>query len=175
MAEHAALLEGLSIPWRLVLSPADLPGLSGLILPGGETTTQRLLWQRTGLWDALPAYQGPILGTCAGAIHLASATTTNDATLGLLDITVKRNGWGTQRESFKGRCDLPWAPLEALFVRAPRITCVGPGVESLASCRQEPAVVRQGRLWAATCHPEALGQTALHEAFITACRGKVAA
>ncbi|MCH7494209.1 pyridoxal 5'-phosphate synthase glutaminase subunit PdxT, partial [bacterium] len=101
------------------------------------------------------------------------STTTGDDTLGLLDITVERNGWGPQSESFKGRCDLPWSPLEALFVRAPRITRTGSEVDTLATCRGEPAIVREGRLWAATCHPEALGNAALHEGVVAACKGKV--
>lgn len=166
LAEHAAVLEHLGEGWRLVLAPNDLDGCRALVLPGGESTTQRLLWKRTGLWDALGSWERPVLGSCAGAIHLAVETTDGEETLGLLDVTVRRNGWGTQIDSFKGRVDLPEAPMEALFIRAPRFTRLGDGVEVLASCRDEPAIVRQGDSFASACHPEALGETALHSMFL---------
>ena len=167
VAEHAAVLSGLGAEWRLVLSPKDLGGLRALVLPGGETTAQRLLWDERGLWDAIKAFGSPILGTCAGAIHLAGKTVDAESTLGMMDTVVERNGWGAQAASFRGDCALPWAKMEALFIRAPRFRSTGSGIDVLATCRGEAVVVRAGRLWASACHPEALGESALHEGFLS--------
>lgn len=180
---HAAVLEKLGRPWRAVRTPGELAGLAGLILPGGESTAIRRLMGRSGLDKALQAAaEGglPLFGTCAGLILLAREAADLPAPpLGLLDIRAERNGYGTQRESFRTRLQVrpgilqhnggKPGGLEALFIRAPRIRAPGTAVEVLARRDQEPVWIRQGRIMAATFHPELTGETALHRVFLELC------
>lgn len=166
---HAAVCRRLGFEVREVRDPEDLANLEVLILPGGESTVMGMLMERRGLDRPLAVAldQGlPVFATCAGTILLARdierspGVPSDQYRLGVLDVTVVRNAYGSQVESFV-------TPL-GMFIRAPRITRVGPGVEVLASYEGEPVLVRQGRLWAATFHPELSGNDEFHRQFFQA-------
>jgi len=158
--EHADALRAAGARVGLVRTAADLDGVDALVIPGGESTTIGRLAERFGLIEPLrAAIEGgaAVLGTCAGMIFLASATTgAPQAQLGMLDVVVERNAFGRQNDSFEA--DLVVAgfdePVRAVFIRAPRIVEVGPGVEVLAEVSGYPVMVRQGRLLATAFHPE---------------------
>jgi pyridoxal 5'-phosphate synthase pdxT subunit len=148
--------------------PKQLAGARGLIIPGGESTT---LWKFFGWapWeDAIRGFASsgrPVLGTCAGAIVLAAEVSNPlHKGLGLLDIDVERNAYGRQVDSFVGEVDAPGlgGKLPAVFIRAPRIRRVGPGVETLAARAGEPVFVRQSNVFAATFHPELTADARIH-------------
>lgn len=173
-AEHMQVLEDLRVSAREVRTTDDLAMVDRLIIPGGESTVMaKLLW-KGGLGDMITkrarANELAIYGTCAGAILLAKTATGKNApaTLGLMDITIERNAYGTQIESFetellvKGRT----AALPVAFIRAPVITTIGKGVDVLAEHEGRPVLVRQGRLLAGTFHPEVRGETAIHKLFL---------
>lgn len=155
-----------------VRKPAQLDGLDGLIIPGGESTTLLKLMDHWGFWPALQKFHAdgkPIFGTCAGAILVArEVDNPRQPSLGLIDIDVERNAYGRQRESFEteGEADLGQpAQLEMVFIRAPRIRRVGPGVRVLARHKDEPVMVRQGDVLVATFHPELTDDAAVHDYF----------
>ena len=164
-AAHANCLEAIGLQPRLVKAPEDLDGCSGLVLPGGESTTHLKLIHRFGLWSPLQQFgkQGhPVLATCAGLILSAQAVVghTQDA-LGWLDIDVKRNAWGRQVHSFETPLTDPAAPaqlrsppFELLFIRAPKIVRCGPEVEVVARFNGEPIAVRQNNVLGLSFHPE---------------------
>ncbi len=169
---HAAMLAGMGVNTREVRTPADLDGCDGLILPGGESTTQLQFLQEEGLSNAIREFAsegGAIFGTCAGAILLAAEVKnpTQDS-LGLLDMTVLRNAYGRQiaSEVASGPSTLKKADLEMVFIRAPIIERVGPGVEVLAEYAGKPALVQKERIMAATFHPELTDDTTVHERFV---------
>jgi 5'-phosphate synthase pdxT subunit len=170
-AAHVKLLGSLSEPATLVRRTADLRGLRGLVLPGGESTALLRLMAAEPWFESLRAFHaggGALFGTCAGAILLARRIEgSRQASLGVLDITVARNAYGRQAESFESELDAPdlGGPLRGLFIRAPRILQVGPGVEVLARLDGEPVLVRQGRVLAATFHPEITGDARVHRLF----------
>lgn len=173
VAEHASVVRACGADAVEVRTPEDLRGVDALVMPGGESTTIGMLMERNGLHQAIRdrARGGmPILGTCAGAILLArDASGGRPRLLELMDITVARNAYGRQTESFEA--DLQIAALRGecirvAFIRAPVIETVGEGVEILATYRGRPVLVSQGLLMAATFHPEVLGQTALHRFFL---------
>jgi 5'-phosphate synthase pdxT subunit len=174
-AAHAdALIESSAIP-SLVKSPEDLcPGgqpLDGLILPGGESTTILKFLERRNLFESLQDFASdhPVFGTCAGAILLAREVRhPAQRSLGLLDATVERNAYGRQIDStiLIEPTTLPGGPLEMVFIRAPRITVTGPGVDVLARREQFPVLVRQGHLLAATFHPELSHDRRVHRLFV---------
>jgi 5'-phosphate synthase pdxT subunit len=153
---------------------ADLARVRGLVLPGGESTALLRLMRGEPWFEALRGFHqggGTLFGTCAGAILLAARVENPEQpSLGLLDATVSRNGFGRQVDSFEATLDAPalGGPVHAFFIRAPRITAVGPGVEVLARLGQEPVLVRQGRVMAATFHPEIAGDARVHRAFVQA-------
>jgi len=168
---HAATLERLGVPHRFVRAVGDLVGCDALILPGGESTTQLQFLQEDGLFAAIRDFAAgrPIFGTCAGAILLAREVKhPQQASLGLLDTTVLRNGYGRQiaSEVAKGACKLKAEPLEMVFIRAPVLERVGRGVEVLAECTGRPVLVRQGNVLAATFHPELAADTTVHRYFL---------
>ena len=148
--------------------PKDLAGASGLIIPGGESTTLWKFFEAEPWEDALAAFARsgrPILGTCAGAIVLArEVANPAQRALGLIDIALERNAYGRQLDSFIGEVSAPALgdPMPALFIRAPRIRRVGPGVEILGRHGGEPVLVRQDNLVAATFHPELTTDRRLH-------------
>jgi 5'-phosphate synthase pdxT subunit len=155
-ARHQQALVEAGLTTRLVRSAADLGGLWGLVLPGGESTTQLQLVARHGLEEPLRDFVrsgAPVLATCAGLILAAAAVEgPAQASYAFLDVAVARNGWGRQVDSFEAIADDGLTPL--VFVRAPRITRVGPGVRVLATLNQEPVMVRQGNVVGTTFHPE---------------------
>jgi pyridoxal 5'-phosphate synthase pdxT subunit len=169
-AAHAKVLRGLGAEVREVRTPADLDGLDGLVMPGGESTTMTLGIEREGLADPLRAFHAagrPIFGTCAGLIML------DRAHLGLMDIVAERNAFGRQLHSFESDLDFPnvaGGPVRAVFIRAPWISEAGPDVEILASVDGHPVAARQGSLLAISFHPELGDDVRLHEAFLDAVR-----
>jgi 5'-phosphate synthase pdxT subunit len=148
--------------------PEDLRGAEGLILPGGESTTMWKFFESQPWEEAVRQFAQtgrPVLGTCAGAILLAREVTHPvQKALGLLDISVERNAYGRQADSFIGQADAPalGGELPAVFIRAPRIRRVGPNVETLATLAGEPVLVRRGNIVAATFHPELTEDERVH-------------
>jgi pyridoxal 5'-phosphate synthase pdxT subunit len=171
-AAHAAMLEGMSIETVEVRTPADLEGCDGLILPGGESTTQLQFLQEEGLAETIKKFVADghaVFGTCAGAILLASnVENPKQESLGLMDMTVLRNGYGRQIASdvFSAKSTLKDEPLEMVFIRGPIIERTGPGIEILAKHAGKPAIVQKGRLLATTFHPELTADTTVHEYFL---------
>ncbi|MGB7847568.1 MAG: pyridoxal 5'-phosphate synthase glutaminase subunit PdxT [Candidatus Acidiferrum sp.] len=169
---HAAMFHQLRAETVEVRAVADLDACNGLVLPGGESTTQLQFLQEEGLYDAIRKFSangGAIFGTCAGAILLATHVK-NPAqdSLKLLDITVLRNGYGRQMASdvFFGPSSLKKDPLEMVFIRGPIIEKVAPGIEVLAKHQGKPALVQKDHILAATFHPELTGDTTVHQHFL---------
>jgi 5'-phosphate synthase pdxT subunit len=147
------------------------PSLAALVIPGGESSTMLRLLESTGLRAPLEAFvrERPVLGTCAGLILLAREADRLPApTLGVLDVTAARNAWGRQVHSFTGQVDTPalGGTIQGVFIRAPRITRVGEGVEVLARYRGEPVGVRQGNVVALAFHPELTADRRAHAWFV---------
>lgn len=172
-AAHGAMLERLGADTVEVRTPEDLAGCDGLILPGGESTTQLQFLKEEGLSDAILKFAekgGAILGTCAGAILLATdVENPRQDSLKLLDITVLRNGYGRQIASdvVSGPTSLKREPLEMVFIRGPIIERAGPCVKVLAEYGGKPALVQRGRILAATFHPELTEDTTIHDYFLS--------
>jgi len=170
---HAAMFRLLGVHTVEVRTVADLHRCNGLVLPGGESTTQLQFLQEEGLFDAIRAFSanhGAIFGTCAGAILLATRVKNPvQDSLQLLDMTILRNGYGRQLASdvFFGSSSLKKDPLEMVFIRGPVIEKVGPEVAVLAKHEGKPALVQKGRILAATFHPELTGDTTVHRHFLT--------
>ena len=169
---HAAMLARLDAESVEVRTPGDLEGCDGLILPGGESTTQLQFLQEEGLADAIAKFAeqgGAIFGTCAGAILLATEVRNpKQDSLKLLDMTVLRNAYGRQTASdvVSGPTKLKQEPLEMVFIRGPIIERAGPGVKVLAEYAGKPALVQRNRIMAATFHPELTDDTTVHEHFL---------
>jgi pyridoxal 5'-phosphate synthase pdxT subunit len=156
---HAKVLGELGASARPVRVPADLHGLDGLVIPGGESTTMTLGIEREGLAGPLQEFVRsgrPTLGTCAGLIML------DRDHLGLLDVSVRRNAFGRQLSSFEAVLDFEGAPLTAVFIRAPWVEEHGEGVEVLAEVNGHPVAVRQGNMLAVAFHPELTDERRLH-------------
>lgn len=170
-AAHAeALAEAGAIPVE-VRKRAELDGLDGLILPGGESTTMLKFLERGHLFEDLKQFcsSRPVFGTCAGAILLArEVRNPAQRSLGALDVVVERNAYGRQIDSSILFSDskLPGDKLEMVFIRAPRIVETGPDVEVLAQRDGKATLVRQGKLMAATFHPELTTDRRVHKAFV---------
>lgn len=170
---HAAMLRQLGAETVEVRTPADLGGCDGLILPGGESTTQLQFLQEEGLAGAIQEFAkrgNAIFGTCAGAILLASEVLNpHQDSLKLLDMTVLRNGYGRQIASdvVTGETKLRKEPLEMVFIRGPIIERAGPGVKVLAEYAGKPALVQGDRILAATFHPELTEDTTIHDYFLS--------
>ena len=168
---HARVLEPLGVKARLVRTSSELEGIDGLIIPGGESTTFLKFLERDGFLNVLESFvkTTPTFGTCAGAILLAKEVRNPAQTsLAVLDIAVERNAYGRQIDSaiLSEQTKLPGGPLEMVFIRAPRITRTGPGVETLATRDNFPVLVRQGHLLAATFHPELSHDSRVHQIFL---------
>jgi 5'-phosphate synthase pdxT subunit len=174
---HAKMLERLGVEHRFVRRPDELIGLAGVILPGGESSTHLKVMTEEGLFDALKQFAadgGAFFGTCAGAILLAREVHgPAQASLGLLDISILRNGYGRQLASdvHLGPTKLRKEPLEMVFIRAPIIESTGAEIEVLAEDAGHPVLVQQGRVLAATFHPELTNDTAVHEHFLAVISG----
>jgi 5'-phosphate synthase pdxT subunit len=172
-AAHGRVLEQLGAAVRYVRKPEQLDEIDALILPGGESTTFLKLLEQQGFLKKLRAFvrARPTFGTCAGAILLAKdVENPPQPSLGAIDIAIRRNAYGRQNDSFISEAKTKLGPLELVFIRAPRITRVGKGVEVLAKQKNDPVLVRQGKVMAATFHPELAPSTRVHEAFLRLAR-----
>lgn len=175
---HLSALGRAGLAARAVRTAPDVRASDGLVIPGGESTTFRKLMEGTGVEEAIRdvARRGDaVLGTCAGAILLAGAVTNPEGRgLGLLPITVARNAYGRQVDSTvlrltdTDRAALGAEPLEAVFIRAPKITAAGPGVEVLARRDGDPVLVRKDNVLAATFHPELTADRRVFDIFASA-------
>lgn len=173
--EHVAALTTAGVTPIVVKKPAELEDVDALVLPGGESTTIGKLLDRFELLEPLrdrAAGGMPLFGTCAGMILMAKEITGRQEAphrLGLMDIVVRRNGYGRQVDSFETDLDVESLdePVRAVFIRAPVVESVGDGVEVLASVDGVPVLVRQGHLLAASFHPEMAGETRVHEMFVS--------
>lgn len=170
--EHRLALERLGAEVREVRLPRDLAGLSGVIFPGGESTTIGKLMLAYGLDAALKDFDasgGAIWGTCAGAILLATDIRASDQPrLGLLEMSVSRNAFGRQVDSFETDLEIVGleTPFRAVFIRAPIIDQVGAGVDVLSRIDGRIVLVRQGTRMASSFHPELTGDDRLHRYFL---------
>jgi pyridoxal 5'-phosphate synthase pdxT subunit len=164
--EHLAMLRRLGADAVEIRKPEQLDGLDGLVVPGGESTTFMRLMRLYGLDEAIRAFPGPILGTCAGMIVL------DRNHLGLMDVDVDRNAYGRQVASFEADLALKGdaEPLRGVFIRAPRLRERGEDVEVLAEHDGEPVLLREGRFLVAAFHPELTEDTRVHELFLDGVR-----
>ena len=181
-AEHAAALAAAGAEPAEVRVPGDLEGVDAIVLPGGESTTLGLVAEGSGLLSALRARIDdglPALGTCAGMIVLARATTRGAQPLvGGMDIVVRRNAFGRQVASFEAPLDVPAfgpEPVDAVFIRAPWIEEAGPGVEVLARHSGHGVAARQGDLLVTAFHPELSEERRFHEWLVERARARRAA
>lgn len=171
VTEHIVSIEKTGAEGVPIKRIEQLEEVEGLIIPGGESTTIGKLMRKYGFIEAIRDFssQGkPIFGTCAGMIVLAKHISGGEpGHLELMDITVARNAFGRQKESFE--CDLPVKgieePIRAVFIRAPLINEVGPGVEVLSVYKEEIVTARQGNLLVASYHPELTNDYSLHQYF----------
>lgn len=182
VSEHVAALESairhLSVRWSVeeARRVSELEGISALLVPGGESTTMAKQIDRFGLRQPIMDFAKagkPVMGTCAGAILLASEIVgpgdpENVKPLGLIDMSVRRNAFGRQADSFEKPLNIKGLDSDFLgvFIRAPRIAGIGKGVESLANLEGEHVMVRQGNVWALTFHPELAHDSRVHELFL---------
>jgi 5'-phosphate synthase pdxT subunit len=168
--EHAAMLAQCGATPVLVRSPDELAGVDCLAIPGGESTTIGKLATLHGLVEPIRdrARDGmPVFGTCAGMIVLAREVQDGSPLLSLLDIQMRRNAYGRQVDSFEADVEVRGVgTVRAVFIRAPRVERVGPGVEVLAEHAGEPVVVQQGSVMGAAFHPEIAGDPRLHERLV---------
>jgi len=191
VAEHAASLGALGADVVGVRRPHELEGLSGIVLPGGESTTLSLLLGSSGLFEPLGRAMADgltVLGTCAGMVLLATEVLDgrpDQRSFGLLDASVRRNGYGRQQQSFETTLDaarlsaalgVPDVPLPAVFIRAPLVESVGAGVDVLASVERpgggtSPAVVRRGNVLATAFHPELTADRRVARLFLAMAGG----
>jgi 5'-phosphate synthase pdxT subunit len=173
--EHLDTLAAIGVDGVRVREPADLEGVSGLILPGGESTTMRQLIERWGLRQPILDFAetgAPVFGTCAGMIVLSREIAGGEEPiLPLLDVTVERNAFGRQLESFEADLAvdvLGGTPVHAVFIRAPVIERTGPGVDVLARLEDGRVVaVRERNIVATSFHPELAGETRFHRLLAT--------
>ncbi len=169
-AAHTSMLEALGARTREVRVPADLDGLDGLVIPGGESTTMTLGIEREGLAEplrALAATGAPLFGTCAGLIML------DRDHLGIMDLRAERNAFGRQVRSFEVDLDVEGiadGPMRAVFIRAPWVAEHGSGVEVLAAVDGHPVAVREGNVVAIAFHPELSGDDRIHARFLELVR-----
>jgi 5'-phosphate synthase pdxT subunit len=179
-AAHAAMLKDLGVETVEVRTVADLQGCEGIILPGGESTTQLQFLQEEGLFDAIQKFSAEgraVFGTCAGAILLATQVKNPpQPSLGLVNMTVLRNGYGRQLASDVFFCasKLKKEPLEMVFIRGPIIESAGPNVKVLAEHAGKPALVQKDNVLAATFHPELTDDTTVHEHFLEMAANRAA-
>ncbi|MCM3703578.1 pyridoxal 5'-phosphate synthase glutaminase subunit PdxT [Paenibacillus macerans] len=172
VAEHIRSLESAGAEGMAVKRTEQLGELDGLIIPGGESTTIGKLMRKYGFIEAIQdlTREGkPLFGTCAGLIVMAKEIEGGEeAHLALMDIKVSRNAFGRQRESFETDLEVKGltAPLRAVFIRAPLITAVGPGVEVLSTYKDEIVTARQGHLLVSSFHPELTDDFSLHAYFV---------
>jgi 5'-phosphate synthase pdxT subunit len=172
---HARAFADAGVRTVLVRKPEELKGLDGLVLPGGESTTMLKFLDQNGFLATLGEFVSstPCFATCAGCILVAREVLhPKQRSLGVLDATVERNAYGRQIDStiLTLPTELPGGPLEMVFIRAPQLTQVGPGVKVLAQRDGFPVLVRQGHLLAATFHPEMTSDTRVQLLFLEMVR-----
>ena len=173
-AAHERALTSAGAATRQVRQPGDLAGLDALVMPGGESTTMSRLLTTSGLYDEIKALLSdglPVFGTCAGMILLATDVLDgrpDQRNFGVIDMAVRRNGYGRQVDSFEADIDVVdfGEPFHAVFIRAPKVIGVGPNVEVLAEHDGVPVVARQGHVMVASFHPELTGDARLHARFL---------
>jgi len=172
-AQHHTLLSSQNVCSRFVKTPDDLKGLSGLIIPGGESSALLTLMAPLNFLQHILNFHdggGAIFGTCAGLILLAKQVSPVQNSLGLLDIEVQRNAYGRQRESFVAEGAFTAfdnaIPMPMVFIRAPKILTVSPDVRIIGRCHQDITCVQQGRLLGATFHAEMSRTSHLHHYFV---------
>jgi 5'-phosphate synthase pdxT subunit len=178
--EHLRMIEKTGNEPLWVKSTSELAEVSGLIMPGGESTTMIRLMKKYELWDALReaiASGLPVYATCAGMILLAREIINypEQETLGVLDIAVERNGYGRQVASFETDLEIPAigdTPFRAIFIRAPIIEKCGDSVEVLSTYKEKPVLVKQGKILASSFHPELTDDLRIHEYFVKEIIGK---
>src|SRR6266567_3921909 len=165
---HRKRLQELGAEVVLVKKPEQLDEIDGLVIPGGESGTFLNLLGDAG-FEKLKQFVRlkPTFGTCAGAILLAAQVENPKQTgLGAIDIDIRRNAYGRQIDSSIREGSFGGSPIEMVFIRAPKIERVGPGVEVIATEGSDPVAVRQGKIMAATFHPELSADPRVHEAFL---------
>lgn len=174
-SNHRAAFDDLGVRSTEVRSGADLDGIDALVMPGGESTTMSMLLTSAELFDPIAervADGMPVLGTCAGMILLAADVLDgrpDQRCFGAIDISVRRNAFGRQVDSFEADLDvagLPGPPLRAVFIRAPVVERAGPAVHVLASVEDRPVLCRQGAVFVSAFHPELTPDRRLHERFL---------
>jgi 5'-phosphate synthase pdxT subunit len=164
---HTSSFRELGLPAREVRRVGDLDNLGGLMIPGGESTALLNLMEDEPWFEGLRRFHdrgGILAGTCAGAILLSREVRPKQPSLGLLDTVIERNGYGRQVDSFEAAVDAPalGGPVDGVFIRAPRFRALWPEVDVLGRLGNEPVLVRQGRVIAATFHPELTQGLAFH-------------
>ena len=182
-AAHERALSELGVTTRQVRVPADLVGLDGIVLPGGESTTMSRLLDTAGLREPLAAQLTgglPVLGTCAGMILLAADVLDGQPeqrSFGRIDIAVRRNGYGRQVDSFETDVDVAGLvePFHAVFIRAPLVERHGADVAVLASCDGVPVLLRHGPVLVASFHPELTDDRRVHGLFVDLVRSSLVA
>ncbi len=171
---HQRALESAGARTRQVRQPGDLEGIDALVMPGGESTTMSRLLTTSGLFDDIKVMLSdgvPVFGTCAGMILLASDVLDgrpDQISFGAIDMSVQRNGYGRQVDSFETDLDVVGLddPFHAVFVRAPKVVAIGANVEVLAEYDGVPVVARQGHVMVASFHPELTSDSRLHARFL---------
>jgi 5'-phosphate synthase pdxT subunit len=175
-AKHAEHILSLGAEARLVKKPKDLAACSGLIIPGGESTTMAKLMQLYGLFEPIRTFarEHPLLGTCAGLIMIARQVDDERVKpLNLIDISVSRNAYGRQIDSFTTELSIPLlngsGPFHAVFIRAPQILAIGPGVKTLAEFAGQPVMIRNRMVIGLAFHPELTTDSRIHQYFLKEC------
>ena len=172
-AAHCECLSSIGVEPVEIRTPAQLESVDALLMPGGESSTMSQLLESSGLFDAITvrlASGMPTFGTCAGMILLASEILdgrSDQRNFSAIDISVRRNAFGRQVDSFESSISTPIGEFHGVFIRAPRIERVGTAVEVIGSLGDEPVLVRQGNVLAASFHPELTSDARLHEYFVS--------
>ena len=175
---HARMLQSIGARTLLIRKPEQLTLIDGLVIPGGESTTFLKHLERAGFFDTLATFvqAKPTFGTCAGVILMAKRVLSpSQKSLEALDVTVERNAYGRQNDSriLEAETSLPGGPIEMVYIRAPRITDIGPDVEVLAEREGSPTLVRQGHMLAATFHPELSTDPRVHQLFVDSVKASL--
>ena len=177
-AAHSDCLTSIGVQSIEVRNPEQLKSVDALLMPGGESSTMSQLLESSGLFDPISSRIAdgmPVFGTCAGMILLASEILdgrSDQRSFSAIDISVRRNAFGRQVDSFEATIKSPVGDFHGVFIRAPRIERVGDEVEVLGSINDEPVLVRQGNVLAASFHPELSNDARLHEYFVSITANK---
>ena len=177
-AAHSDCLTSIGVQSIEVRNPEQLSSVDALLMPGGESSTMSQLLESSGLFDPIAtriADGMPVFGTCAGMILLASEILdgrSDQRSFSAIDISVRRNAFGRQVDSFEATINSSVGDFHGVFIRAPRIERVGDQVEVLGSINDEPVLVRQGNVLAASFHPELSNDARLHEYFVSITANK---